>query len=59
MEIRIESMNKDDSHSWDRTSHGLSKLVMDFSNKDDNEQETYEKQSEEYALKLNASSFAS
>ena len=52
-------MNKDDSHTWDRTSHGLNKLVMDFSNKDDNEQETYEKQSEEYALKLNASAFAS
>ena len=44
MEIRIESVNKDDSHSWVRISHGLNKLVTDLSNKedDDNEEETSE-----------------
>ena len=42
VEIRIESVNKDNSHSWVRISHGLKKLVTDLSNKedDDNEQET-------------------
>ena len=41
--IRIESTNKDNSHSWVRLSHGLNKLVTDLSkNKenDNNEQET-------------------
>ena len=45
VEIRIESVNKDNSHSWVRISHGLSKLVTDLSNNkedDDNEQETSE-----------------
>ena len=44
MAIRIESVNKDNSHSWVRISHGLNKLVTDLSNKedDDNEQETSE-----------------
>ena len=52
MEIRIGSMNKDDSHSWVRISHGFNKLVTNLnSNKqDDNEQETSEVQFEEYAL---------
>ena len=62
MEIRIESMNKDNSHSWVRISHGLNKLVTNLNNNDqdnNNEQETSEKQSEEHALKLNASAFAS
>ena len=61
MEIRIRSVNKDNSHSWVRISHGLNLLVKDLSNKehDDNEQETSEMQFEEYALKLNASDFAS
>ena len=43
VEIRIESTNKDNSHSWVRLSHGLNKLVTDLSkNKenDNNEQET-------------------
>ena len=42
VEIRSESVTKDDSHSWVRISHGLNKLVTDSSNKedDDNEQET-------------------
>ena len=29
VEIRIESVNKDNSHSWVRISHGLNKLVTD------------------------------
>ena len=42
VEISIESVNKDNSHSWVRLSHGLNKLVTDLSNKEyvDNEQET-------------------
>ena len=56
VEIRIMSVNKDHSHSWVRTSHGLNKLVTDLKN---NEQETSEVQFEEYALKLNAGDFAS
>ena len=53
MEIRIESVNKDTSHSRVRISHGLNKLVTDLSNKDDddNEQETSEMQFEDFALK--------
>ena len=45
VEIRIESVNKDNSHSWVRISHRLNKLVTDLiDNKenDDNEQETSE-----------------
>ena len=55
VEIRTESVNKDNSHSWVRISHGLNKLVTDLSNKeyDDNEQETSEMKSEEFALKTN------
>ena len=49
------SMNKDNSHSWVRISHGSNKLVTNLNN---NEQETSEVQFEEYALKLNASDFA-
>ena len=61
VEIRIESVNKDNSHSWVRISHGLNKLVTDMSNKedDDNEQETSEMQFEEFALKTNVLAFAS
>ena len=61
VEIRIMSMNKDNSHSWVGISHGWNKLVTDLNNKeqDDNEQETSEMQFEEYALRLNASDFAS
>ena len=59
--IRIESVNKDNSHSWVRISHGLNKLVTDLSNKeyDDNEQETSEMKSEEFALKTNVLASAS
>ena len=56
MAIRIESVNKDNFHSWVRISHGLNKLVT---NLNDNEQETSEMQFEDYALKSNASDFAS
>ena len=64
VEIIIMSMNKDNSHSWVRNSHGLNKLVTNLNNKDqdDNEQETSEMQFEEfeeYALKLDAGDFAS
>ena len=59
--IRIDSLNKDHSHSWVRISHGLNKLVTNLNKKeqDDNEQETSEMQFEDYALKLNARAFAS
>ena len=60
VEISIESLNKDNSHSWVRISHGLNKLVTNLNNKDqdDNEQETSEIQFKEYALKLDAKDFA-
>ena len=54
MEWKSElSMNKDNSHSWVRISHGLNKLVTDLSNRehDDNEQETSEMQFDNFALK--------
>ena len=61
MEIRIESVNRDTSHSWVGISHGFNKLVTDLSNKedDDNEQETSEMQFEEFALKTNVLALAS
>ena len=62
MEIRIESVNLDNYHSWVRISHGLNKLVTDLSNNeenDNNEQETSEVQFENFALKSNACAFAS
>ena len=61
VEIRIESVNKENFHSWVRISHGLNKLVTDLidSEYDDNEQETSETKSEEFALKTNVPAFAS
>ena len=61
VEIRIESVNKDNSHSWVRISHGLKKLVTDLIDKeyDDNEQETSETKSEEFALKMEVFAYAS
>ena len=61
VEIKIESVNKDNSHSWVRISHGLNKLVTDLSNNkdDNNEQETSEMQFEDFALKTNVLAFAS
>ena len=50
------SVNKDNSHSWVRISHGLNKLVTNLNN---NEQEISEMQFKEYALRLNAGDFAS
>ena len=47
MEIRIESVNKDKSHSWVRISHGLNKLVTNLIDK---EQETSETKTEEFAF---------
>ena len=53
VEIRITSVNKDNSHSWVRISHVLNKLVTDLIDKeyDDNEQETSETKTEVFALK--------
>ena len=62
VEIRIESVNKDNSHLWVRISHGLNKLVTDLSNNkedDNNEQETSETKTEIFALKTNVLAFAS
>ena len=61
VEIRIESVNKVNSHSWVRISHGLNKLVTDLLNKedDDNEQETSEIQFKDCALKTTVLAFAS
>ena len=52
VEIRIESVNKDNSHSWVRISHALNKLVTDLNNKEDdnNEQETSESKTEAFAF---------
>ena len=61
VEIRIESVNKDNSHSWVRISHGLNKLVTYLNNKDqdDNEQGTSTTKTEVFALKTNVLAFAS
>ena len=56
VEIRIMSLNKDNTHSWVRISPGSNKFVM---NLNINEQEIPEVQFEEYALKLIAKDFAS
>ena len=52
VEIRIESVNKDNSHSWVRISHGLNNLVTDLIDKkyDDNEQETSTTKTEVFAF---------
>ena len=52
VEIRIESVNKDNSHSWVRLSHGLNKLVTELIDKeyDDNEQETSTTKTEVFAF---------
>ena len=61
VEIRIESVNKDNSHSWVRISHGLDKFVTELSNnmENDNEQETSEMQFEDFALEASVLAFAS
>ena len=52
VEIRIESVNKDNSHSWVRISHGLNKLVTDLIDReyDDNEQQTSTTKTEVFAF---------
>ena len=52
VEIRIESVNKDNSHSWVRISHVLNKFVTDLIDKeyDDNEQETSTTKTEVFAF---------
>ena len=52
VEIRIEFVNKDNSHSWVRISHDLNKLVTDLIDKeyDDNEQETSTTKTEVFAF---------
>ena len=52
VEIRIESVNEDNSHSWVRISHGLNKLVTDLIDKkyDDNVQETSTTKTEVFAF---------
>ena len=52
VEIRIGSVNKDNSHSWVRISHGLNKLVTHLIDKeyDDNEQETCTTKTEVFAF---------
>ena len=55
-EIKIQSLNKDHSHSWVRISHGSNKFVMILNN---NEQETSWMKFEEFALKTNVLAFAS
>ena len=59
--LELNVVNNDISHSWVRNSHGLNKLVTDLIDKeyDDNEQETSEMKSEEFALKTNVLAFAS
>ena len=61
VEIRIESVNKDHSHSWVRISHGSNKLVTDLIDReyDDNEQETSETKTEALASKTNVFASAS
>ena len=54
VEIRIWSLNRDNSHSWVRISHGSNKFVMDSNN---NDTEVPEDQLEEQALHLNAKIF--
>ena len=51
VEIRIWSLNRDNTHSWVRISHGSNKFVMNLNS---NETEIPEDPLEEYALKLNA-----
>ena len=52
VEIRIECVNTDNSHSWVRISHGLNKLVRDLIDNeyDDIEQETSESKMEVFAF---------
>ena len=55
VEIRIWSLNRDNTHSWVRISHGSNRVVMNLNS---NETEIPEDQLEEHALQLNAKDFA-
>ena len=55
VEIRIMSMNRDNTHSWVRISHGSNRFVVNLNN---NETEIPGVQLEGYALKLDAKDFA-
>ena len=55
VEIRIWSLNRDNTRSWVRISHGSDKFVM---NSNTNDTEVLEDQLEEPALQLNAEDFA-
>ena len=55
VEVIIMSLNRDNTHSYVRISHGSNKFVMNLNN---NETEIPEDQLEEYALKLDARCFA-
>ena len=55
VEIRISSVNRDNTHTWVRIFHGSNKFVMNLNN---NEQEIPKVQLEEYALKFDAKDFA-
>ena len=61
VEIRIDSVNKDNLTRGSQISQGLNKLVTDLVDKeyDDNEQETSETKTEEFALKTNVLAFSS
>ena len=54
MEIKIESVKKDNSHSWVRISHELNRLVTDLIDKkhndDEDEQETSTTKTEVFAF---------
>ena len=52
--IRIWSLNKDNTHSWVRISHGSNKFVVHLNN---NDTEIPEDQPEEHALQLDAKDF--
>ena len=54
VEIRIWSLNGDNTHSWVRISHGSNKFVMASNN---NDTEVPEDQLEEHALPLDAKDF--
>ena len=55
VEIIFWSLNRDNTHSWVRLSHGSNKFVMNLNN---SETEIPEEHLEEYALQLDAKDFA-
>ena len=60
VEIRIGSVNKDNSHSRVTISHGLKKLVTDLIDQEyDDKQEASETKTEVFALKTEVFAFAS